>query len=335
MTLDLPYAQRVAQHLGVTLHEVPVDNTAIATDLDWMVAQLDEPQADPACLNTYYICQFAHERGYKVLLAGTGGDDLFSGYRRHLALEGERLWSWLPRGARRLLIHGTRPVRRFGSVGRRIAKAFQYSDRDPLDRIVSYFFWTHPEITQALLPDVNPDMAAPLRTALERRPQVRNPLDQMLFLESRFFLADHNLAYTDKMSMATSVEVRVPLVDYEVVRFAATIPAALKQRRSVGKWILKKAVAGRVPREVIERPKTGFGVPLRTWLTGALRERMEELLSPSSIQKLGLFEPRAVDKLRKSTLAGELDGAYTLFALMCLSSWHRQFMNGGSLGSTE
>jgi asparagine synthetase B (glutamine-hydrolysing) len=85
----------------------------------------------------------------------------------------------------------------------------------------------------------------------------------MLFLETRFFLADHNLAYTDKMSMATGVEVRVPLVDYEVVRFASTIPAGLKQRRSIGKWVLKRAVEKRVPREVIERPKTGFGVPLR------------------------------------------------------------------------
>jgi asparagine synthase (glutamine-hydrolysing) len=326
MEPDLPYARRVAQHFGVTLHEVPVDNTAIANDVDWMVAQLDEPQADPACLNTHYICRFARDRGYKVMLAGTGGDDLFSGYRRHVALQAEQLWDWLPSGARRLLVHGSARARPFGSLGRRIAKALEYADLDPANRIVSYFFWTHPGITQALLPDAEPDVGLPLKMALEKRPEIRSPLDQMLFLETRFFLADHNLAYTDKMSMATGVEVRVPLVDYEVVRFASTIPAGLKQRRSIGKWVLKRAVEKRVPREVIERPKTGFGVPLRAWLQGPLRERMEELLSPSSVRQLGMFEPKTVETVKNKTLSGEWDGTYTLFALMCLALWHNHYM---------
>src|SRR3970282_2766109 len=110
------------------------------------------------------------------------------------------------------------------------------------------------------------------------------------FLESRFFLADHNLTYTDKMSMASGVEVRVPLVDYEVVKFASTIPAGLKQRGRAGKWVLKRAVERYLPREIVTRPKTGFGVPLRKWLSGPLRARMDELLHPSVIGAVSLFD---------------------------------------------
>ncbi len=326
MVEDLPYARRAAEHLGVPLHEIPVDNARMAEDLDWMVEQLDEPQADPACLNTHYICRHARELGFKVLLSGTGGDDVFSGYRRHVALNSEPLWAWMPKHARTLARAGTRWVGGMGSPGRRIAKAFQYADLDPTERLVSYFYWTHPATTHALLPDLDADVGSPLTSALNRRPDIRLPLDRMLFLDARFFLADHNLAYTDKMSMASGVEVRVPLIDIEVVKFAATISVAMKQRGREGKWILKRAAERLLPSENIWRPKTGFGVPLRQWLRGPLRARMEELLSPGTLGALSFIDGAAVDDLKRRTLAGEVDGTYTLFALMCLLIWHQKFV---------
>ena len=326
MVDDLPYARRAAEHLGVPLHEIPVDPMRMAEDLDWMVEQLDEPQADPACLNTHYICRHARELGFKVLLSGTGGDDVFTGYRRHLALSKEPLWAWLPKSARTLGAAGTRRLGSFGSLGRRVAKAFQYADLDPTERLVSYFYWTHPATTHALLPGLDVNVGAPLISALGQRPDIRLPLDRMLFLESRFFLGDHNLAYTDKMSMASGVEVRVPLIDYEVVKFAATIPVTMKQRGREGKWILKRAAERLLPREIIWRPKTGFGVPLRQWLRGPLRARMEEVLRPDALRGLPFIDSKAVDDLKARTLTGEVDGTYTLFALMCLSLWHDKFV---------
>jgi asparagine synthase (glutamine-hydrolysing) len=312
--------------LGVPLHEISVDNARIAEDLDWMVAQLDEPQADPACLNTHYICRHARELGFKVLLSGTGGDDVFTGYRRHVALSKEPLWAWLPTGARRLATAGTRQFSGMGSLGRRIAKAFQYAALDATERLVSYFYWTHPAMTHALLPSLDVDVSAPLVDALNRRPDIRLPLDRMLFLEQRFFLADHNLAYTDKMSMASGVEVRVPLIDYEVVKFAATIPVTMKQHGRQGKWILKRAAERLLPRDIIWRPKTGFGVPLRQWLRGPLRARMEELLRPEVLGGITFIDTAAVRDLKRETLSGQVDGTYTLFALMCLSLWHQKLI---------
>jgi asparagine synthase (glutamine-hydrolysing) len=327
MVADLPYARSVAQHLGVRLNEIEVDASRMADDLDWMVRQLDEPQADPACLNTHYICSGARQHGYKVMLSGTGGDDIFSGYRRHLALHSERLWSWLPKRMRGLVRNGTARLSVLGNSGRRLAKGFQYADCDPADRLVSYFFWTPPETTYELLPGLDANIGAPMKFALDKRADIRLPMDQMLFLETRFFLADHNLLYTDKMSMANGVEVRVPLIDYELVEFAATIPSGLKQRGHASKWILKRAVERYLPREIVTRPKTGFGVPLRQWLAGPLRGRMIELLQADGIGRIPFFDPKAIAALQNRTLRGEVDGWYTLFALMCMALWHRHFVS--------
>lgn len=325
MVADLPYARSVAKHLGVKLHEVHVDSAQMPRDLEWMVEQLDEPQADPACLNAHYICRHARKLGYKVMLSGTGGDDVFSGYRRHAALQNERYWAWLPKPARRAATAGTALLSAHGSAGRRIAKAFRYADLNDCERLASYFFWTHPGVTHSLLPGLDADVAAPLKSALEDRPDIHLPLDRMLFLDMRFFLGDHNLPYTDKMSMANGVEVRVPLIDMEVVKFASTVPADLKQHGQSGKWVFKRAVAPYLPKEILSRPKTGFGVPLREWLRGPLRTWMRELLGDAT-RSIGLFEPDAVWELLEKTERKEVDGSYTLLALMCITLWHQRYV---------
>src|SRR5678815_2501759 len=136
----------------------------------------------------------------------------------------------------------------------------------------------------------------------------------MLYLECKHFLADHNLNYTDKLSMAAGVEVRVPLLDRELVALAARLPIHYKQRGVEGKWIFKKAMEGLLPREIIYRPKTGFGLPLRAWLRGPLNEMIEDVLSPESIRRRGWFNPSAVRRLREADRIGKVDAAYPLFA---------------------
>ncbi|NCC36567.1 MAG: asparagine synthase, partial [Chloroflexia bacterium] len=235
-TDDLPYARRVAEHLGVPLDVVRIDAGRMAGDLERMVAQLDEPLADPAPLNVLYISQLAREHGIKVLLSGAGGDDLFTGYRRHRALMAERWWSWLPCPMRQGLAKATGALDQRSAFARRLAKLFSGAGLDGDARLVNYFRWANRA-------DLEPLYSAEFRAALSETraeapmleflrdlPPETSRLERMLALEQRFFLADHNLLYTDKMSMAAGVEVRVPFLDLDLVEFASRIPERFKQR---------------------------------------------------------------------------------------------------------
>lgn len=330
---DLPYAERVARHLGVDLHTVQV-GPEMAAQFPWMIAQLDEPQADPAALNAYFICKLAREHGMKVLLSGAGGDDLFSGYRRHRALGLEPHWSWLPQRVRALLSFASQQISPRGAAGRRIAKAFRYAGSDPTDRLVNYFMWLDSaEIAQLWSKDLGAQVATaaiaePMYAEIGKMPEGAQALSQMLLLDSRFFLIDHNLNYTDKMSMAASVEVRVPFMDNALADFAARIPAKHKQHGAVGKWVLKAAMAGVLPADIIHRPKTGFGVPLRSWMKNEMRVVLDDALSASTLQRRALFDPAAVSRLRERDRQGRIDATYPILALACVELWCRKFIDG-------
>lgn len=331
VTDDLPYARRVAKHLGVKLYEIQVDSSRMAADLERMVFQLDEPLADPAPLNVLYISQLARQHGVKVLLSGAGGDDLFTGYRRHRALMLERWWAWLPVSARSGLRHITARLGRSGSWSRRLTKAFAYADLPPDQRLTGYFLWADPARLRGLFAAEHRSMLAteaidqPVRDFLLNLPEGMAPINRMLAVEQRFFLADHNLTYTDKMSMAAGVEVRVPFLDQDLLRLANRLPPAFKQRGAEGKWVLKKAMAPYLPHDVIHRPKTGFGAPLRRWLRHELREMVGDLLSADTLRQRGLFDPAAVSRLVEDDRQGRVDAAYTILGLMCIELWCRQF----------
>jgi len=171
------------------------------------------------------------------------------------------------------------------------------------------------------------DTAAPLLASLARIPNERDPLNRMLYLEGKHFLADHNLNYTDKTTMAAGVESRVPFLDPDLVALAARIPSRMKQQGRVGKAIFKKAMEASLPREVIYRPKTGFGAPIRRWLKVELRGLVDEMLSPDALRRRGLFDPRGVGNLIALDRAGRVDGAYTIFALLCVEMWCRLFVD--------
>jgi len=332
-TDDLPYAQKVARHLGVHLDVVKVDYSKIAQDLEAMVEQLDEPLADPAALNVVYISKLARENGIKVLLSGSGGDDLFSGYRRHRALMSERLWSWMPQAARNFLHDASAQLDQRNPFNRRVAKLFDGAHLNGDERIVNYFRWNSQKDLNELYSAQfkqrlgNVKAEQPMLDFLATLPKSTHPLEKMLALEQRFFLTDHNLIYTDKMSMAVGVEVRVPFLDLELIEFAATIPAKYKQRGAEGKWILKKAMEPYLPKEIIYRPKTGFGAPLRTWIRHELRDLVNDVLSPTSILNRGIFNPIAVQQLIDDNDKGKKDAAYTIFSMMCIEIWCRKFLD--------
>jgi asparagine synthase (glutamine-hydrolysing) len=357
---DLPYARRMARALGVRLHEVPVDARRMAADLERLVLHLGEPVADPAALNVLYIAERARALGVKVLLSGVGGDDLFAGYRRHRALALERAWGWLPEAGRRALKHGTASLARglatelpawlaegsagptsairdsmarAQALGRRLARAFAFADQSADERLIGYFTWGDAERSSALFaPRARAALStaardAPFAQHLAALPAGLDPLARMLALEQRFFLGDHNLPYADKMSMAASVEVRVPFLDPELVALANGLPSAEKLRGRHGKWALRRALAPHLPAEVLRRPKTGFGAPLRRWLRGDLRGWVDDLLSPARLAARGLFEPSAVRALIDADRRGALDAAYPILGLCCVELWCRHFID--------
>jgi asparagine synthase (glutamine-hydrolysing) len=326
---DLPYARRVAAHLDVDLCVLEIEPDAIR-HLERMLYHLDEPQADPAPINALLISEQARADGTRVLLSGAG---------RHYALGLERTWSWLPGLLRGGLAAGARWAGQ-GGLGmmdrpalRRGAKAFAYADLDADRRMASYWWWTGEAVRRTLYTPAfaeatrGVDTAGPLLQSLARIPGETDPLNRMLYLEAKHFLADHNLNYTDKTGMAAGVETRVPLLDRELVDFATRIPSAYKQRGRVGKAIFKQSMEPFLPHDVIYRPKTGFGAPLRGWLHGELRELREDTLGAASLSRRGWFEPRAVARLVEQDRRGEVDAAYTLFAMMCIELWCRMFVD--------
>jgi asparagine synthase (glutamine-hydrolysing) len=325
---DLPYAQRVAKHLDIDLHVVNV-NANLADGLEEMVWQLDEPLADFSALNVMMISQLARKHGIKVLLSGAGGDDLFSGYRRHRALGLDDVWDRTPRLLRDLAskIGGQLPGR--PPVLRRVGKLLSSASLEGDERLVSYFNWAAPGIVIGLLsPESRKYICErPLMDAVHEMPESATPLQRMLLLEQRYFLSDHNLNYTDKMSMAVGIEVRVPFLDPDLVSLAAQIPDRYKQRGAEGKWILKKAMEELLPKDVIYRSKTGFIVPLRTWLAGPLRSVANDLLSGDSVQRRGLFDADAVTRLMRENDQGKADYAYIILSMMCIEIWCRRFLD--------
>ena len=333
---DLPYARLVAAHLGAELREVRVRPDVVGF-AERMVYLLDEPQADPASINVDLICRQARADGFKVLLSGAGGDDLFSGYRRHAALVLERSWGWLPAPARRGLARLAGRLPADTTLGRRLGKAFRHAGLPPAERLLAYFLWAADDVVRGLFaPDVRRALAgsdplAPLGRSLARIPAERDPLQRMLYLEAKHFLADHNLNYTDKMSMAHGVEVRVPLLDLELVEYAVRLPPGEKVHLSPNggrlKAVFKEAIAADLPRAVLTRPKTGFGAPLRHWIRGELREMVRDVLDPAGLARRGLFEPAAVARLVQSNERGEVDASYLIFSLMCIEMWMRSFVD--------
>jgi asparagine synthase (glutamine-hydrolysing) len=330
---DLPYAKRVAKYLNVELDVVTIESHRMASDLESMIVQLDEPLADPAALNVLYISRLAREQGIKVLLSGSGGDDLFTGYRRHYALQLEDYWRWLPERVRAGLEGMTEKLGASGIIKRRVKKMFNGASLSSEDRLINYFRWTDDSLLKSLYSSefrqqlagsnsnkIMLDFIDPILTD-------RSSLDQMLALEQRFFLTDHNLNYTDKMSMAAGVEARVPFLDLDLVRFSATVPNRFKQRGNVGKWVLKKAMEPYLPNDIIYRPKTGFGAPLRTWMQRDLTEIMRDLLSVDSINRRGLFCATNVQKLIEDNTCAKVDASYTLFSLLCIEIWCREYID--------
>lgn len=329
---DLPYARKVAAHLRADLRVIE-QSPDYLSEFDRMIYHLDEPQGDIAPLNVLHICAQARAEGCKVLLGGTAGDDLFSGYRRHQALRMEALYRFLPQAffhAARFFFQKTNTQ---NTGARRLQKLLRDFDRPIVERLAAYYAWRPMEQITALfskkmrseLEGFDPLEA--LESSLQNIPLEQEPLNWMLYWDQKFFLPDHNLNYTDKLSMAVGVEARVPFLDLELVAFAAHLPVSLKLHGTTTKYLLKKVMERYLPHEIIYRPKTGFGAPVRQWVRGAWQQHIHQTLSPAHILEQGIFDPEAVTKLISDNQSGRLDASYTVLSLLSIESWARQFLS--------
>lgn len=337
---DLFYAKRVASQLDLPLTIVEVTPKDFK-DIETVIFHLDEPQADPAALNALLISKKAREMGVKVLLSGAGGDDIFSGYPRHVAAELETVWQLFPTFLRRGMGSLSEKVlSNYGGASllkhdrsRKVAKVLESLQWDLKKRLYSYFMCNFPAAVGPLLGErfkgISPPQIAwqPFDRTLGRMPSDETVLNQMLYLETKHFLSDHNLNYVDKMSMSQGVEVRVPLIDKDVVDFVAKIPSHLKMKKLETKYIFKQAIRDVVPSEILTRKKQGFGLPIRQWLKTELRDILEDTLSENSIRSRGLFNPKTVRDLMEKDSKGYLDATFILFSLVSIEAWCRQFLD--------
>jgi asparagine synthase (glutamine-hydrolysing) len=320
---DLYFAKIAADSLGVSLKTMYM-KAPKADEFEKLAYILDEPQADPAPLYVAAISEAARSDGVKVLLGGTGGDDIFSGYRRHVAAS---LRTRL--GPLRLAFGIAPDIPRSGPTGRRLSRLIDMMRGDCENFLERSASFNDPALARACLSDeaLNAADSQPnthwINAIADRR---HRPLVERAIRLERFgFLPDHNLNYTDKASMAHGVEVRVPFLDPRMIAFADSLPLNYKVRGLEAKWLLKQAVESRVPKAITRRMKTGFGGPVRAWINGPLAPALQDVMASASFRHSGLFDPFAVEKVRLGTASGAVDGAYILLAIMMIEFWKSAF----------
>jgi asparagine synthase (glutamine-hydrolysing) len=340
---DPGFARIVAQRFGVKLREIIVEPRVIDC-LPKVVWHLDDPIADPACIATYLICQAAKPE-VKVLLTGQGGDEIFGGYRVHLIERMTRKLRWIPRPlrgklARDILRYIARHKEKLVGISpglilafaRYFEKVLQVTDAEPREQYAFMRSYLHGEQLKELFsPDRGHRVAGEVFTQgfteLFEQCAAEDFVNQMLYVDAKTFLPDLNLAYSDKLSMACSIEARVPFLDGEVVDFALRVPPNLKIRGLTQKYLLKRAMRGVLPEAVIRRRKAGFGLPVRAWLRNELRDLVHDVLSEEKVRRRGLFDSGAVARMVRENHLGQRDYTLQIWALLTLEVWHQTFMD--------
>ena len=304
---DLAHARIVARQFGVKLHEIEIAPDVVGM-LPSMVDALDEPIGDPAAMNTVLICRAAREAGVKVLLSGMGADELFGGYRKHYACLLAARYRKAPRAARAVLEGAVDklPV----AVGSRGLRSVRFAKR-----FVSFaslaeepaFRRSYTQYEPAELQDLlQPHLAPHVQTLVDEHARIYNstgfddPVNRMCMTDLQLFLVGLNLTYTDRSSMAASTEVRVPYVDIEVARAAFRATGAQKINGRSRKDILKRAAAGVLPDQIVNRPKGLFSVPLRAWVRRDLAEMVDDLLPNGVLVNDGYIRRETLQQLIRS-----------------------------------
>jgi asparagine synthase (glutamine-hydrolysing) len=333
---DAVYARKVAALYGIDLHEIEISPDIVGL-LPRIVDVLDEPIGDPAAINTLLMCEAARERGVKVILSGMGADELFGGYRKHLACVMAGKYRRLP-AAPRALVRSTVDRLPVSAAGRglryaRWAKRFlTFAELPEEPRFRRSYTLYDPGELAAL---VSPDLAGYVGQVVEEHSDVYHDnslpdeINRMCLADTRMFLPGLNLAYTDRSSMAASVEVRVPFVDPVVARAAFSVAGSAKIQRRQGKVALKRAAENWLPHEIVHRPKASFSAPLRAWVRGDLQEVIRDVLVGGELVGSGMIRRDALLRLIADDHAGREDRSKQIWQLLTLELWYRHAQSMG------
>ena len=334
---DAFYARRLAGHLEVPLHEIEISPDVVDL-LPRMVDILDEPIGDPAAINTLLMCEAARQAGVKVLLSGMGADELFGGYRKHLANKLTASYRRLPAPMRSRVVaplvdrlpvaaggRGIRTVR----WAKRFLTFAELPEEEAFRR--SYTLYDADELARLLDPALGPALGGVLAAheAVYDDNDLADAVSRMCLADTRMFMQGLNLTYTDRASMAASTEVRVPFVDPTVLTAAFSLPGEDKIRGRVQKAALKDAARQWLPAEIIDRPKASFGAPLRAWVTNDLRDLVDDVLLRGELVSTGFLRHEPLVRLVEDQRSGRRDESKQIWQLLTLELWYRNVRSAG------
>jgi len=333
---DAVYARKVAAQFGIDLHEIEIAPDVVDL-LPRIVDILDEPIGDPAAINVLLICDAARAAGVKVLLSGMGADELFGGYRKHLACvmaaRYQRLPGLLRSGVGRAV--GAMPVTangrglRYARWAKRFLTFAELEEEAAFRR--SYTMYDTEELAGLLDPGLAPYVGKLVdeHSAIYHDTRLVDHVNRMCQADAQLFLPGLNLTYTDRASMAASTEVRVPFVDPEVFRAAFSIPGTDKIKGRQGKVALKRAAEAWLPKEIIYRPKASFSAPLRAWIGNDLRELIDDVLLNGELVAGGFLQRPALNQLVADERSGREDRSKQIWQLLTLETWCRHVRSLG------
>jgi asparagine synthase (glutamine-hydrolysing) len=328
---ELKYARVAAKHFG-TDHRELIVTPDICNIVDELVWYFDEPFADQSSIPTYLVSKLAREH-VKVVLSGDGGDELFAGYTRYATDRKRSGFERLPRVLRRGVMQPLSRRLPHGAWGRNYLHKVA---SDPIDRYIediSIFTKLNKPLlyTQDFRRQLGETEAAALFREYAASVSSPEPLDALLYLDSKTYLPGDILTKVDRMSMAVSLEARVPLLDHKLIEFVTRIPASMKMKGLETKHIFKRAVEGIVPAEILNRPKQGFGVPINEWINAQLRERIRDTFADARTRERGYVEPHYIDVLLDEHERGRRDHSWPLWALLMLELWQRKFVDSSGV----
>ena len=325
---ELKYARLTAKKLGTDHHEFFV-TPQICDIIDDLVWHFDEPFADPSAIPTFMVSKLARDH-VTVALSGDGGDELFAGYTHYVVQESRRAFSALPKALRAGVMRPLSYRLPHGAWGRNYLHNISL---DPIDRYLdslSYFtelskksLYTS-EFQNAL---GTTDLVARSFREYADRVKTNEPLDQLLYIDGKTYLPGDILTKVDRMSMATSLEVRVPLLDHKLIDFVTRVPASLKLAGTETKQLLKRVAKDLIPAEILDRPKQGFGMPLEEWINRQLRDQIREMLREPRTRQRGYLNFDYVDLILDEHHKGRRDHSQPLWSLLIFELWHRRYID--------
>jgi asparagine synthase (glutamine-hydrolysing) len=329
---ELDLARQVAARYGTEHHELLVRPDA-ASLLPRMVRYFDEPFADSTAIPVWYVSELAR-RHVKVVLCGEGGDELLAGYHTYRARRLAAVYARLPRVVGGRLVPSL--VRRLPVSHARVSfdyKAKRFVTGAYLPPAAGHLWWKTvltEDAKRALYANGTADAVEPTARLYESlyAESDGNDLDRLQYVDTSLYLPADLLVKADRMSMAHSLEARVPFLDRSVVELSRRIPSRLRLRGLTTKYLLRRAMAGRLPEQILSGQKLGFNVPMSAWLAGGLREFAADVLAPARLRRQGLLDPKAVERLLREHQTRQADHSHALWTLLVLVVWHDEVLHG-------